>query len=795
MESRKGITGIALVLSILALTAIDIFAQTVGSISGYVTDMKSGEPLIGVNVYFEGTGFGASTDLNGYYQVENVPTGTYNLIAEYVGYKAATKFNTSVKSGGNPDINFQLQSVAIETDEVVTTQGLFEKPEDNPVSIRELSQVEIATYPGGNNDIARVIQSLPGVTASPLGFRNDVIIRGGAPNENVYYLDGIEIPNINHFATQGSAGGPVGLLNVSFFEGVTLSASSFPAKYDNVLSSVLQFTQRNGNAERHQYNFRLGFSEAAATVEGPLFKGKDEAYSNTTYMLSLRRSYLQFLFKVVGLPFLPDYWDYQYKVSHKSSNYDEISLIGLGSIDDFRINVPDDIDEEQQAVLDQVPVIKQWTTTHGIAWTHRFRDFKSKVRTALSMNYFDNNFRRYRDNENLSGLFLDNNSTERDIKLRSEYNRFDDRWSISSGILLQHTLYKNATEDLVNNNQFDTDLSYYRYGIFAQASGNWLADRLNATVGLRTDGNTFSTDGNNLAETISPRLGLAYVINQAKRLAVNASIGRYYKLPPNTILGFRDNTLALPNKGASYIRSDHLVAGISLDPSRTTQISLEAFYKRYDNYPVSLRDSVSLANLGADFAVFGNEAIESVGLGRTYGLEFTYQRKLSNNFYGLLAYTLYRSEFTGFDRDEFLPSLWDNRQLVSFTGGYKIGNSLEIGARLRYAGKAPFAALDREATLEEYPALIFDYSSLGEQRLAALNSLDIRIDKKWNFRTWTLDAYLEVQNITGSELPSAPTYGLRRDEAGNVQQPRELVEIEPSSSGQVLPTIGIVIDF
>ena len=187
------------------------------------------------------------------------------------------------------------------------------------------------------------------------GFRNDVIIRGGAPNENVYYLDGIEIPTINHFSTQGSAGGPVGLLNVSFFEGVTLSASSFAASYDNVLSGVLEFDQRNGNSRKFVGNFRLGSSESALTLEGPLFKS-DKSEANTSYIISVRRSYLQLLFQAIGLPFLPDYWDYQYKVIHQINSNNELLFTGVGSIDNFSVNELDEFDAEQKAIQDQVPV-------------------------------------------------------------------------------------------------------------------------------------------------------------------------------------------------------------------------------------------------------------------------------------------------------------------------------------------------------------------------------------------------------------------------------------------------------
>ncbi|MGB3852382.1 MAG: TonB-dependent receptor, partial [Tunicatimonas sp.] len=412
------------------VTSCPVLAQ---SLSGTVRDARTEEPLIGATIRLEGTDIGAVTDVKGFYQLENISAQTYNVSASYVGYKPATRFNVVVRSGGNPALNFDLSEALDSLGEVVVLASPFERSDDTPNSIQRLSQEEIATYPGGNNDIARVVQSLPGVSGS-VGFRNDVIIRGGAPNENVYYLDGVEIPNINHFATQGSAGGPVGLLNVSFIEGVTLNSSAFPAQYDNVLSGVLQFDQRTGNPQERRLNFRLGASEAAVTYEGPLLRlPPEDSLANTTFIVSVRRSYLQFLFQLIDLPFLPDYWDYQYKINHKIDEYNEINLIGIGSLDNFQINPPDEATPEQQAVLDQVPVIQQWTSTVGVSWRRRFRNGRGFFRTTLSGNILNNDFRRYADNVNETGELLRNESVEDENKLRFELTNFINDWTISSG--------------------------------------------------------------------------------------------------------------------------------------------------------------------------------------------------------------------------------------------------------------------------------------------------------------------------------------------------------------------------
>ena len=277
--------------SFLCLLLVQFSIAQNGSLAGRVVDAKTESPLVGATVRIEGSSLGAVTRDDGYFLIENIPPQTYSIKASYLGYTPLTKYNVIIRSEGNVDINFQLDPSGLQLDELVITPNPFEKSKETPLSIQRLSQEEIASYPGGNNDIAKVVQSLPGVSGSVGGFRNDVIIRGGAPNENVYYLDGVEIPNINHFATQGSAGGPVGLLNVSFFEGVSLTTGSFGAQYDNVLSGVLQFDQRNGNDREFRGNIRVGASESALTVEGPLFK-KDKERSNTTFIASVRRSYL-----------------------------------------------------------------------------------------------------------------------------------------------------------------------------------------------------------------------------------------------------------------------------------------------------------------------------------------------------------------------------------------------------------------------------------------------------------------------------------------------------------------------
>lgn len=779
--------------TLFALLVISANAQT-GSLAGQITDAKTSELLIGATVRIEGTELGSVTDINGNYVINNIPTKSYNLKASYIGYTDQTKYNVVIRSEGNYDINFELDESVSELTEVVVTANPFEKLEETPLSIQKLSQEEVASYPGGNNDIAKVIQSLPGVSGSVAGFRNDVIIRGGAPNENVYYLDGVEIPNINHFSTQGSAGGPVGLLNVSFFEGVSLTSSSFGAQYDNVLSGVLQFDQRKGNSREFVGNVRVGASESALTVEGPLFK-KDKEQSNTTFIASVRRSYLQFLFKAIGLPFLPDYWDYQYKVNHKIDDLNEIMITGVGSIDDFAVNQLDGYDPEQQAIQDQVPVIRQRSNTAGITWKRRFEDKTGFMQTTLSTNMLQNTFYRYEDNINETGLYFQNDSREQEVKLRYRVTKFMGAWTTSYGFSVQNVDYSNTTQDLVNNFSYNTNLNFYRYGLHVQTSAKFNNDRLGVSLGLRTDGNNFMNSGNEIYRTLSPRGALSYQLTENGKWTANLSAGRYFKIPPYTILGFQNNAGIEINANTRYIRSDHLVGGLEYLINKTSRLTVEGFLKLYDHYPVSITDSVSLANKGAGFEVLGNEPVSSAGRGRTYGLEVLYQQKFNGKYYAIVSYTYYKSQFTGFDRNDFSPSTWDNRHLLSLTAGYKFKKNWEISSRYRFLGEAPYAPTDQDATLANYPAIIKDYSKIGEVRYDPFSQLDLRIDKKWNFKKISLDLFLDIQNILNQPTPSEPNFGLDRDESGAILTPETLIRVDTEDGGSVLPSIGLVLNF
>jgi len=403
---------ILLIFSFLIFTLTSLKAQNSGVITGVVKDKNTQEVLLGATVTLEGTNLGAQTDLDGKFKIVNIPPKSYNIKIQYLGYQPKVLFNVVVTSGNIQTFNIELEPENKTLNEVVVQTRTFGKKAETPLSVQSLTAEEIKSNPGGNFDISRVIQALPGVGGNTGGgaFRNDIVIRGGGPNENVFYIDGIEIPVINHFSTQGASGGPQGILNVSFIEDVTLSSSSFKANVDNALSSVLSFKQRDGNAERLQGNVRLSASEFGLTFDGPLTK-------NTTFLASARRSYLQFLFEAINLPIRPNYWDFQYKTTTKISNKTTLTTLGVGAIDEFKFAVPKNATPDDEYVLRGSPIINQWNYTVGAILKHRIEN--GFINISASRNMFENRLDRFRD-----GLTGDESARILKIKSQEIENKF-----------------------------------------------------------------------------------------------------------------------------------------------------------------------------------------------------------------------------------------------------------------------------------------------------------------------------------------------------------------------------------
>lgn len=802
MKSRSLLLVFFLIGTLISLSG---FAQS-GVIRGIVSTQIGDEPIPFATVSIQGTTTGVVTDIDGKYRFNDLTPGLYNLEVSSVGYKSRVIFEIEVTNAREAEVNVQLEEMTVEVEEAEVVASSISNREEAPLSVRKIGINEVKRNPGGNRDISRALQSLPGVASVP-SFRNDIIIRGGSPNENRFYIDGIEIPNINHFATQGASGGPVGLINVDFIKDVEFYSGAFPANRGNALSSVIDFSFKDGRTDEYSANAVIGSSDLGITFEGPTGK-------NSSIIASVRRSYLQFLFEALRLPFLPTYNDFQFKWKKQLNENTRLTVLGLGAIDDFELNTslaedPEAEDYfENKYLLDLLAVNTQWNYSIG-AKIEQFRE-NSTITLVGSRNMLNNEAFKHRDNNPNAPKTLDYQSQEMENKFRLEHKLYlNDSWKLNYGAGYEYARYNNNSkferysfvEQQLVDVDYSAELDLHKYAVFGQISKTLAGERLILSAGIRLDGNEYSEEMANPLNQFSPRLSARYQLTP--ELSFNFNTGIYYQLPPYTVLGFtRDGQLVNRENNVSYIRNKQVVAGWQYDlNSRNSIITVEGFYKDYDNYPASVSNGISLANLGADFGVVGNEEVTSSSDGRAYGVEFLYQQKFYKGFYGIVAYTFVRSEFTDAEGN-FKPSAWDSRHLVSLTGGKKLPRNWEIGARFRLSGGLPYTPYNVEASMlipnwTVNNSGLPDYSQLNSRRIDAFHQLDVRIDKKWFFDKWSLNLFLDIQNIYNQVTPLQPILDTQRDMNGdpvvNPNDPNSYLPIfRDNSNGSILPSIGVI---
>ncbi|HHB51698.1 MAG TPA: TonB-dependent receptor, partial [Saprospiraceae bacterium] len=491
------------------------------------------------------TNKGSTSDLDGNFIITGIKPGYVKLNVFFIGYKPITTEDILVSNNNIPYVEIQMEQNQQQLQEVVITNDPFKKGLESIVSMQSIGIKEIESNPGSNRDISRVIQSFPGVGSTP-AFRNDVIIRGGGPSENRFFLDGVEIPVLNHFSTQGASGGPVGIINADFIRKVNFYSSAFPADKYNALSGILDFKLKDGSREKTNLQFTLGASETALTLDGPISK-------KTSYIFSVRRSYLQFLFSAIGLPFLPTYNDYQLKVKTNINKRSSFELISLGSLDHLSLNTGiENPDASQEYILSQIPVNNQWSYTIGGVYRNYFD--KGSHTFVISRNMLNNQLYKYPNNDKTQPKSLDYISTEAENKFRYEltFRKSNIKYRFSSN--LEYADYTNQTlqqlflDDSLINFQYKTNLNVFKYGLSGQASKRFLKRRLMVSLGIRFDGNNYNSNTANPLSQTSPRVSASYALND--KTAINAGVGRYFQQAAYTTMGFRNNAGQLVNAGS-----------------------------------------------------------------------------------------------------------------------------------------------------------------------------------------------------------------------------------------------------
>ena len=773
-------------------------AQPVHQIKGTVIEKNSRQPLEFINVMVLGLNKGGVTNAEGHFTIEQVPPGIYRLQATAIGYKSVTT-PEYILSTKDLNISIEMEENLTELAGVTVTASPFRRDLESPVSLRIIGLQEIEKSPGANRDISRIVECYPRVAFSPIGYRNDLIVRGGSPSENRFYLDGVEIPNINHFSTQGASGGPVGILNADLIREVNFYTGAFPTDRGNALSSVLDFKLRDGDMEHNSVKATLGASEVSLASNGHIGK-------KTSYLVSIRQSYLQFLFDMLDLPFLPTFTDAQFKLKTRFNEQNELTVLGLGGIDNMRLNTKAD-SEDNEYILSYLPKIKQETFTLGAVYRHYAGAHVQSV--VVSHSYLNNRNTKYRQNDESipENLMLRLRSTEQETKFRFENNSSFRNWKVNLGLNLDYSQYTNTTFQKAYTNQaqtfdYHTYLGMMRWGLFGTISYSSMDERFTASLGLRADANNYSSAMKSLSDQLSPRLSLSYQLTEHWSLSGNA--GLYYQLPPYTALGFKNNNGLYANKYAlRYMQVSQGSIGLNWRKGDTFEVSVEGFYKDYDKIPLSVADGIPLTCKGNDYGVIGNELLTSTAQGRSYGAELLLKWLIAKKLNLASSFTLFKSEYRTDKESEYIASAWDNRFIFNLRGTYNLPRHWSVGMKVSCIGGAPYTPYDadKSSLVTAWNAQgkpYYDYTRYNEERLPAFTQVDIRIDKTFYLKRCMLGFYIDLQNIAGSKLKQADVLmstGVIKNPDAPIAEQRYVMKSLKQESGTLLPTLGITFEY
>ena len=786
-----------LVAFLAAFTTVDAAARTDGyAVSGRVIDRITREGIPYAAVVIVGVeGSGTSADSTGAFTIYGVRPGIVQFSAIQLGYRTVVTPEYKI-TPYTPPVEIEMDEDMTELAASTVRPSPFLRSIESPVSVRIISVGDIDKIPGANKDISRIVRSYPGVSYSPIGYRNDLIVRGGGPSENAFFIDGIEIPNINHFATQGASGGPVSILNSDLIREISFYTGSFPAHRGGALSSVMDITLKDGNMDKQAFKATIGASEVGASASGYIG-------DNTTYIASVRQSYLQFLFKLLGLPMLPNYIDGQVKFKTRIDKRNEVTVIGLAGFDDMKLSdSPGDKGDEY--LLSYLPVLKQETFTVGVSYKH-FADIHSQTYT-MSYSYLNNRSLKYLENDESSSgnIILKSSGLEGKAQLRFENRSYFGPWTIREGADLNYRHYDSDVFRRMTDGEsldYSTGLEMWGWGMFASADYKSPGGKLNASAGIRADGSSFSPKTARFWRQFSPRAAVSYM--PWASWSFNASAGLYHQLPPVTALSFRNADGVLVNSMLDYMRVASAAIGADWKLRDRLFVGLEAFYKKFFDIPLSVATNVPLTCVGADYGSIGQEVLVSSSEGRSYGMELLVRWLLPERLSLVGSATLYRSEYSAGPDQKYIPSAWDNRFIINLSAVYDFPKYWSVGAKVSAIGGAPYTPYDQETSAMKLVwdaggRPVYDYSKYNGNRLDPYFQLDLRVDKNFYFQKWTLGLYIDLQNVTFSKIRQQDVF-LSTGEIVNPDalpaDQRYTLELLELYSGTIVPAIGVTVEF
>jgi len=748
------------IFTLFILSAVGALAQNTQTIKGQITDKESKYLLIGVTVAVVDIDpiIGAATDENGEFKLANVPLGRHTLKINYLGYKEQVMPNVLVSAGKQTIIDFSLTENVTAIDEIVVKSEVDKTATNNEmavVSARSFNLEEAQRYAGSLNDPSRMAANFAGVNGAN-DARNDIVIRGNSPLGLLWRLEGIEIPNPNHFGSLGSTGGPVSILNTNQLGKSDFMTSAFPANYGNATSGVFDLMLRRPNNEKREHILQIGFNGLEAGTEG-YFSKKSKA----SYMINYRYSTLG-VFQAIGVNIgtgaaIPQYKDLSFKVELPTAKAGKFTLFGLGGLSniEFYDSKIDTNKGKNNFYNDgtQDIVFKSDMGVVGLSHLYFFNPTTSAklviaasgtsqpisidtiIRPSLIL------FKKY------EGVF-DNNRISLNYSVNKKWDRQN---TFNVGINIDRIGFslKDKSADAASTgkplvavrNSEGANMLY-------QGWMQWqhkFNERLTMNLGLHTQ--IFSLN-NQIA--LEPRAGLKYQLNQKSTLSLGAGVHNqtqpiffYYNRTPGTS--------ELSNKDLRFTNSNHFVLGYDNSFSKNWRIKTEVYYQSLNNVPIDAKSSTfSMLNVGSNFNLPGNDSLVNKGTGYNYGAELTLERFFNNGFYLLGTASLFESKYKGSD-GVLRNTAFNGNYVFNALGGYefKIGKKITLSADLKstFAGGRRFTPIDEIASLAQKRIIEIESKAFTTQ-LPAYFRTDLSIGFKMEGKRATQQFILQINNIS-----------------------------------------------
>lgn len=733
---RSQLSTLAVLAVRLFVTPQDIWCQTSpdkdvprGTIRGRVVDVVTKSPVMGASISIVGTQRGVATDAKGEFAIFRVPVGSYSLTIHSIAYEPLSKADIIVRPKRITYVEAELRHTAVEIEGTVVTAGYFPESLGQPTGVTDFTSEEVRRSPGSAGDVSRIIRILP-CAAKVNDLYNSLVIRGGSPAENGFYLDNIEIPNINHYPIQGSSGGPIGLLNVDFLQNVTFSAGGFSTIYGDRLSSIMVLKFREGNRNEFDGQLDVNFAGFGIAAEAPIAGGRG------SWLFSVRRSFLDLLVDAIGTGVAPRYSDYQGKLVYDISPQNKITLLGVLGIDFIEL-------EKEQSEKDGNSIYGKWDGNEwavGINWRWLWskNGYSNTSLSLLSTKYKGSFFWTKSDRQ-----LTDDNSLEQTIQLRNvSVYQFNESTHLEFGLDGKYAIddydfsvskHTNAIGDTVAALAVDDRIESPKVGTFASLTWKPLT-RLSTTFGMRYDYFEYNEHSH-----VSPRFSFSYRFSE--RLSLNGASGVYYQNLPLRLLVQRKTNRRLKDPVAY-----HYILGASFLLTEDTKLTLEGYFKDYDNFPIDLAQPQLFVVDEAFYSEYFTtwEKLVDEGRARAWGVELTLQKKLVQGMYGLLSGSYFKSRYRGPDgvwRDRVI----DNRFVVGIEGGYKPNNRWEFSLRWIFAGGTPYTPFDLDAS-RAINRSVLDRTQVNQARYPDYHSMNLRVDRRFHFRSSNLILYFSVWN-------------------------------------------------